>query len=245
MPQNLSFIGAGELWLAPRGTKKFISVLNLSSLKITPETDEKDLANTMTSAGGSLDTYTSVTGVSMALGGISQYSKENMSMLLKGGASAIVGGAVAGEEIVANAGYLTPVNKLIDVSVPVVINDGVAVVPASSYLVTPAGIRFLAPAAGFTDGDVLTIDYTALACERVDALTNPSQEYEAMFIGLNKADGGKPVVVHGYRLRLGVGGLDLISESNDFAKTDLSGKLLVDTSKTGVGISQYLDIRRA
>lgn len=244
MPKNLSFIGAGEMFLAPKGTNQFVSVLNLSSLKITPQTQDKQLINTMSVQGGVVDAYTDVQGVEIALGGISQYSKDNLALLVKGTTSSVAGGSVTAEEIKGYAGKLIPTAKLIDTAQPVTVKKAAAVIAAAGYVVTPAGIRFLAAAAGFADGDALTVDYTALAAERIDALTAPSSEYECLFVGLNKADGGAPVVVRGYRLRLGAGALDLLSEGNDFAKSDLTGSLLCDTSKTGVGLSQYFDVRR-
>ena len=243
--ENLSFIGAGELLLAPKGTGKFLSVLNLASLKIEPETDDKTLTNTMTGGGGSLDIYTDVKSVKISLGSISQYSQSNVALLTKGTASIIAGGVVADEPVVAYAGFLSKTAKIIDKTKPVTISKGAVEIPAAAYEVMSAGIRFLAPVAGYIDGDTLDVSYTALETQRVAALTEPSQEYEALFIGLNKADNGAPVVVHGFRLRLGVGGLDLLSESNDFAKSDLSGQLLVDTSRTGTGVSQYFNIDRA
>lgn len=242
---NLSFIGAGELLLAVKGTGKFLSVLNLSSLKIEPETDDKTLVNTTTGGGGSLDIYTDVKAVKISLGGISQFSQSNVALLMKGTASTIAGGVVADEPVIANSGFLSKTEKMIDTTKTVTVSKASVAIPASAYQVMAAGIRFLAPADGYADGDTVDVSYTALETMRVAALTETSQEYEALFVGLNKADNGAPVVVHGFRLRLGVGGLDLISESNDFSKSDLSGQLLVDTSRTGTGISQYLNIDRA
>lgn len=245
MPQNLSFIGAGEMYLAAKGTGQFVSVLNLSSLKITPQTQDKQLINTTSAQGGVVDVYTDVQGVEIALGGISQFSRDNLALLFKGTTSTIAGGAVAAEAIKGYAGKLMPTAKLIDTTQAVSVKKAGTAIAASSYVVTPAGIRFLSPAVGYADGDALTVDYTALAAERIDALTNPSAEFECMFVGLNKADSGAPVVVRGYRLRLGAGGLDLLAEGNDFAKSDLSGSLLCDLSKSGTGVSQYFDVRRA
>lgn len=245
MPQNFSFIGAGEMFLAPKGTGQFVSVLNLSSLKITPQTQDKQIVNTASVQGGVLDVYTDVQGVEIALGGISQFSSDNVALLFKGTATTITGGAVTAEPIKGYAGKLIPTAKLINTASPVTVKKASTVIAASNYVVTPAGIRFLSPAAGYADGDALTVDYTALAAERIDALTNPSAEFECMFVGLNKADSGAPVVVRGYRLRLGAGGLDLLAEGNDFAKSDLSGSLLCDLTKTGTGVSQYFDVRRA
>lgn len=245
MPQNFSFIGKGELHLAPRGTGQYVSVLNLSSLKITPDVEEKKLANTTTTAAGALDIYTDVKGVGITLGGISQFSKENMALLLKGTTSSVVGGAIVAEPIKGYAGKLAALTKIVDITKPVTVKKGAAAIDPANYVVTAGGVRFLVPAAGFADGDSLTVDYTALAAERIDALTQTSQEYEARFIGLNAADGGAPVIVQCHRVRLGAGGLDMISEGSDFSKSELSGSLLVDTSKTGNGVSQYLYMLRA
>ncbi len=75
----------------------------------------------------------------------------------------------------------------------------------------------------------------------MQALTTSGKEYELYFEGLNEARSGKPVTVQAYRVKLGAAqALSLIGE--DYAALEMTGKLLKDTSKSGVGVSQYFRV---
>lgn len=113
----------------------------------------------------------------------------------------------------------------------------------TDYTLSGSGIVF-DEAARITDGESFEVDYTKLAGNVIEALTTGSQEYELVFEGLNEARSGKPVTVQVYRLKLKPSqALPLIGD--DFATLEMTGKLLVDTSKTGAGISQYFKTKLA
>lgn len=113
----------------------------------------------------------------------------------------------------------------------------VTLVVETDYRVKAGGI-VLQSTASFTDGQVLEIDYTKSAANRVEALLNSAKEYEVVFNGLNDARSGKAVIVRIHRLKLGaVADLALIGE--DYFAGEMSGKVLKDSTKNGVSVSQY------
>lgn len=82
---------------------------------------------------------------------------------------------------------------------------------------------------------------TASGTATVEALVSSALEYDVVFEGLNEARSGRAVTFHGYRWKPGpAAALDLIG--NDFAKLDIVGKLLADTSIVTVGASRYFTI---
>lgn len=110
----------------------------------------------------------------------------------------------------------------------------------TDYELRANGIVVLA-AAHVTNGEAITADFTKAASDIVQALTTSGKEYELYFEGLNEARSGKPVTVQAYRVKLGAAqALSLIGE--DYAALEMTGKLLKDTSKSGVGVSQYFRV---
>jgi hypothetical protein len=104
-----------------------------------------------------------------------------------------------------------------------------------------AGGIYILPGAAVTDGQSLSIDYTKAGTDVVQALTNSAKEYELVFDGLNEARNGKRTKVTVYRMKAGaLANLGLISD--DYGVAEQTGKILKDTSKTGVGISQYFKV---
>lgn len=87
-------------------------------------------------------------------------------------------------------------------------------------------------------GEVWTVNYTKAAVDVIQALVNSGKEYEFVFDGLNEARSGKKTAVEAFRVKLGA--FDNLSWiGDDYASVTLTGKILKDTTKTGVGISQY------
>jgi hypothetical protein len=116
----------------------------------------------------------------------------------------------------------------------------IVLVAATDYTAAGAGV-YLTDAASVTDGENLVIDYTKLAGNVIQALVGSAQEYELVFDGLNEARSGKPVIVQVFRQKLGATkSLSLIGE--DYAALEFSGKALKDSTKTGVGVSQYFKV---
>jgi hypothetical protein len=129
------------------------------------------------------------------------------------------------------------------------VSDGTAVwtyqaawspVADTDYEVRPEGILILE--GEIADGDPLSIAYTYGNYSAVEALTSGSVIYEMAFGGLNEANSNSPVVVDLYRLKVSAAkALSFIG--SDFAALEVTGKVLLDATKTGTGISKYFRVQ--
>lgn len=119
----------------------------------------------------------------------------------------------------------------------------VLLVVTTDYTVSAAGI-YIEPAASFTDGQGLTIDYTKKAGSVVEALTESAGSYTLIFDGLNEAQSSKPVVVTLHKVKFGpLKDYGLIAD--DFASLEVSGEVLSDDTITGAGLSKYFKVAMA
>lgn len=112
----------------------------------------------------------------------------------------------------------------------------------TDYNVDGNGVLFTADASA-TAGEPIEADFTSTNSDVVQALTSSGKEYRLVFDGLNEARSGKRVLVDAFRVRLGAAqNIGLIGE--DYAALEVSGKVLLDTTKVGAGVSQYFTVRQ-
>lgn len=112
------------------------------------------------------------------------------------------------------------------------------VTAAGNYEVRPEGLLLLGTATGISNADKLWISYSYGDYAALEALTTPPAELELTFAGLNEADSGKPALLEIWRASQGITkSLELIGKG--FGSLDISGSVLMDPTKTGVGISRY------
>lgn len=109
---------------------------------------------------------------------------------------------------------------------------------AGNYEVRPEGIYVLPGAADITGADNLWVSYSYGDQAVIEALTQKTVELELVFGGLNEADGGSPCVVQVWRASQSVT-KQLAFINDNFGSLDVTGSILKDDSKTGVGISKY------
>lgn len=107
-----------------------------------------------------------------------------------------------------------------------------------NYEVRPEGIYILDAAAGVTAGDTLWASYSYGDQAIIEALTTKAVELQLAFGGLNEADGGSPCVLDVWRVSQSVT-KQLAFISDKFGALDISGSVLMDPNRAGVGISRY------
>lgn len=172
----------------------------------------------------------------------------NMSRAIFGLASEKAAGEITAEAHVATLGGLVRLEHIQPTAVTLkkgaTLETASAVVALGNYEVRPEGVFIYADAAGVTDADLLWVDYTHGAYAVIEAMTTMAVELALTFGGLNEADGGKPVVVDIFRASQGITKkLALINK--DFGALDVEGSILLDATKTGVGISRYYKVSMA
>lgn len=112
----------------------------------------------------------------------------------------------------------------------------------SDYEVRPEGILILDGRIG--DGSSVTVTYSYAAYSAVEALTAGSGIFELTFGGLNEANSNSPVILDIWRLQISAAS-NLPFLSDDFASLEVTGKVLMDPTKTGAGISKYFRVQMA
>lgn len=164
----------------------------------------------------------------------------NLARAVFGNASEVAAGTVVAEAHTAYQGGLLPLAKPGPTSV--VLKKGAATVVATgNYEVRPEGIFVLSGAPDLTDGDAVTVDYAHSGFEVVQALTDAAPTLEMRFGGVNEADDGNPLTVDLFRVKMGAtSGFGLIH--SDFGTLDIKGEVLLDTTKTGSGVSRFFKV---
>lgn len=113
-----------------------------------------------------------------------------------------------------------------------------AVTMAGNYETRAEGIYLEPEATGITNTDKLWVSYAYGDYAVIEALTTKAVELELTFGGLNEADSGKPMLVEIWRASQGVTKSLALIQSK-FGALDIEGTVLVDTTKTGTGVSRY------
>ncbi len=120
-----------------------------------------------------------------------------------------------------------------------------AVVPAAgNYEVRPAGVYVYPEATGLVDDDEVKISYSHVGYAVIEALTTKPKELEIILEGLNEADDGKLAIVEIWRASQGVASSIALMQESGFINLKVTGSVLMDTTKVGVGISKYYRVRK-
>ena len=244
---QVSYIGKGEVFIQKRGTAgaKMVPIGNCSALKFGIAEDKKELNDYTRTGGGLLDSVTTIKSVTASMS-VSNLSPENLALATRGTTSAVASATVTDE---AHAdillGSLIRLAKVPDVTATVTVKKGATVIAsAGNWEINGAGLWIAAAPADLLANDDITVGYTALAGDVVQALTTSNEEYTLIFSGLNEARSGKPVIVTVHRLKFSpAASLDWIAD--DFGQLDMSADLLADATVTGSGLSKYLKIEMA
>lgn len=245
---QVSYIGKGEVFIQKRGTAgaKMVPIGNCSALKFGIAEDKKELKDYTRTGGGLLDSVTTIKSVTASMS-VSNLSPENLALATRGTTSAVASATVTDE---AHAdillGSLIRLAKVPDVTATVTVKKGATVIAsAGNWEINGAGLWIsAAPVADLLANDDITVSYTALAGDVVQALTTSNEEYTLIFSGLNEARSGKPVIVTVHRLKFSpAASLDWIAD--DFGQLEMSADVLADATVTGSGLSKYLKIEMA
>jgi hypothetical protein len=241
MIERRTYLGKGKVYMRDLTGGGLLPVGGVSKLELSIETDKKELPNFQTSAGGNVNEISRVKSVGVAIT-MQEFTAENLVKAIRGTLSQEVAGTVTDERHTATKGGLIILAKMPDRSVDPVVTvdpDGSPDIKVKGvdYEFTPSGITILEDGSITTD-DILGIAYSTVKMDVIEALTNSGGEYELFFDGLNEAESDAPVNMLLYKTKFSpTSGLGLIGE--DFGELELDGSLLVDTSKTGTGISQF------
>ena len=121
---------------------------------------------------------------------------------------------------------------------------GTVIPAAGNYEVRAAGVYVLPEAADLADDDDVRLSYNYGSYAVIEALTTKAKELELIFEGLNEADDGKPCIVEIWRASQGVASAIGLLADKGFASLPVTGAVLKDDTKSGVGVSKYYRVRK-
>lgn len=243
---DFSYLGNGKIYIREYGADEaMVEVGNCSVLNLSPQEDVKTLPNYTEPGGGTQNEVTRITGVEFAYT-FHDFSPDNLARALRGTATAVAGGAIVAEEHPAYEGGFVKLNKIPDTSTIVVKStDGLTTyVAGTDYEVRTGGVFILAGTSipdSVGGAASIEVDYTAVASKKVQALVESDKQYEIVFAGLNEARSGKAAVIQCHRVNHGVMS-QFAALGQDYGAGEVTGKLLIDTTKTGVGVSKYFTV---
>ena len=232
----------GQVYARPYGSTSLpMPIGNVLELKLEHDEEVQTQEDMTALGGGTHSEVRRVKQVKMSMK-MADVNVVNLARSILGTAMAVDTGDITDEEHTTTLGGLVRLAHIQPSAV--VIKKGAtagaatAVAAMGNFEVRPEGIYLLPAAADLVNTDKLWVSYTHGAYAAIEALTTKAPELELIFGGLNEADSGNPRVVDIYRCSQGVTkSLALIDKS--FGALDVSGTVLVDPTKTGVGISRF------
>jgi hypothetical protein len=241
------YLGSGKIYARVAGTAASAGLIymgNASKLDITVK-DKKVTLQDFSKPGGGV--YASVSRIEAATLNVTlnDLNKANIARAIFGTDSAITGATVADEVVTAYLDALVPLAHPNPTALTV--KDGatglISYVAGADYEVRAGGI-FIMTGGAIVASESLKVSYTYASYSKVEAMTGGAPVLELHFEGLNEANSGKPVIVDIYRAQLSPAkALTLLGDK--FSDLTVDAEMLVDTSKTGTGISQFFRVKLA
>lgn len=238
---NYTYIGKGTIYLGT-ATTGLLPIGNCSKLSITADEEKKELLDYESAGGGNLNSITRIKSVAASMT-LHDLSPQNIAIATKGAVTAYTGGTITAE---AHSGIIIgemrPTAHIYADGTLVVKKGATTLVLNSDYTLTRAGFI---PLAGGTNsliaGDNLTVNYTAVQDDLIQALVDTGTSYRLYFDGLNEAGSGRSVLLDMYKVKFSPSSIDFIGD--DFAGLQISADIVKDTTKSGVGISQFFSVK--
>ena len=238
----------GQVYARPYGSAALpMPIGNVLELKLEHDEDVQTQEDMTQLGGGTHAEVRRVKQVKLSMK-LADLNVVNLARSVLGTAMAIEAGTVTAEAHTATLGGLVRLAHIqptaLTVKTGVDEATGTAVLAAGNYELRPEGLYILPNAVGLTNAAKIWVSYTHGAYAAIEALTTKAIELELTFGGLNEADGGNPVVVDIFRASQGITkSLALINKG--FGALDVSGTVLMDPTKSGVGVSRYYKVSMA
>ena len=237
-----SYLGSGKQYLEDLDDPKgLIFIGNCNSLDYEAATDEIEEPD-FTTPGGGLDSSVSrIKSLSIKYNA-RHFKGANMARALYGSSTDVAAGTVTGESHVAHKGALILLGNPGATNV-VVKNEAGAVTydEGTDYTLDPAGFPVILEGGAIVDASVIKVDYSYAKHVTIQALVTSGKRYRHVFVGLNEARSGKPVVIEVFRVNHSPATLSFIG--NEYKGMDFTAKVEKDSSRVGVGLSQYMVIK--
>jgi len=213
---------------------------NVSKLELAIQQEEKSVKDYRSGGGG---TACSVIRISEVGANITMncLSPNNMARAMAGTTSVITGATVTPASVTAYKNGFIPTAPGATSVIVTHTSGSPTYVAGTDYTLTGSGI-IINTGGAITDGQSIKVGWTFTALDAIDIITGAFGSYQLFFDGLNEMESGNPVLVEIFKFKFGpAAALSLIGD--DPSELAVTGKLESDTSKTGVGVSQYMKVK--
>lgn len=237
-----AFLGVGKLYLEdlddPQGLI-FVGNCNSLSYEATPqEIEEQDY----TTPGGGLDASVQRISALNVTYNARHFKTANMARALYGNATDVAAGTVTGEPHTAHPGALILLANPGATNVEVTSSDGLTTyVLDTDYTLDPAGFPIITETGAISVATPIKVNYSYAKHATIQALVKSGKRFRQVFVGLNEARSGKPVVIEVFRVNHSPATLSFIGD--EFQGMEFTAKVEKDPTKIGTGISQYMVIK--
>lgn len=238
-----AYLGSGKIYLADVSTpENLIFIGNCSSLDYEAETQEIELQDYSTPGGGLDASVQRVSAVNISYNA-RHFNKANIARALYGTATSVVAGTVAKETHTAYPGAMIALKYPGATDVVIKTTDTVPVTLEldTDYIINAAGYPEVIEGGAITAATEVDIAYSYGAHADIQTLTASGKRFRMVFIGLNEARSGKPVVIEAFKVSHSPASLGLIGD--DFGGMEFSAKVEKDATVVGTGLSQFMTIK--
>lgn len=237
-----AFLGVGKLYLEDLDESKgLLFTGNCSELTYEATPQDIEAPDYTTPGGGTDASVQRITALNVNYNA-RHFNKANMSRAIYGNSTDVEAGTVTGEEHVANPGAMIILAYPGASSVVVKDETGTTTyVLDTDYILNAAGFPEVIEGGSITPGSTITVDYSYAKHATIQALVKSGKRFRMVFIGLNEARSGKPVVIEVFRVNHSPASLSFIGD--EFQGMEFTAKVEKDATKVGTGISQYMTIK--
>lgn len=237
-----AYLGVGKIYLEDLDDSKgllFIGNCNSLNYEATPqEIEEQDY----TTPGGGLDSSVQRIQALNVNYNARHFNKANMARAIYGGSTEVAAGTVTGEAHLANPGAMILLANPGATAVVVKNQAGaITYLENTDYTINAAGFPEIIEGGAITAGQTIQVDYAYAKHVTIQALVKSGKRFKMVFIGLNEARSGKPVVIEVFKVNHSPASLSFIGD--EFQGMEFTAKAEKDATKTGNGISQYMVIK--
>lgn len=238
-----AYLGSGKIYLADVATpENLIFIGNCSSLDYEAETQEIELQDYTTPGGGLDASVQRVSAVNISYNA-RHFNKANIARALFGTTTSVVAGTVAKETHTAYPGAMIALKYPGATNVVIKTTDTVPVtlVLDTDYTINAAGYPEVIEGGAITAATEVDVAYSYGAHADIQTLTASGKRFRMVFIGLNEARSGKPVVIEAFKVSHSPASLGLIGD--EFGGMEFTAKVEKDATVVGTGLSQFMTIK--
>lgn len=238
-----AFLGAGKQYIEDLDDPKgLIFIGNCNSLNYEAQVQDIEEQDYTTPGGGLDASVQRIQSLTVSYNA-RHFKAANMARAMFGSAADVAAGTVTAEPHTAYPGALLMLAN--PGATNVVITQeagGTPLVLDTDYTLDPAGFPVITEGGVVTDAGLdVEVDYSFAKHATIQALVRSGKRYRHVFVGLNEARSGKPVVIECYRVNHSPASLSFIGD--EFQGMEFTAKVEKDATKVGTGLSQYMVIK--